>query len=283
VNGEYNERVGEQMKSKLQLQLFELEKLNQKWEDFVHGPTTEKTNLDLFLWTQETLQQIQPGNTIRCFFVHKNAKSGINQFIVNFFIQIRAVFSAAFPLLLLAAQYSRPYLQDLLWIVIALIYIIGMKYLDEIGAYYILVNPHDSLARNSFSFEVNAIKNCSFAPVGRPVLVYYSFKFLSAYGMMAYGVTIGLVVRAISEQQRNVYDFLSMDDVVDQTSDNHASAMQLIFRSRVQLPSNICHAVHMDMLFRKMTEEMMPKDVDLKRVNLVRLEGKKADKKDEEA
>ena len=245
ILGEYSEEVAECMKSKLKDHIKRLDDVLgtlRTLKDVRHG--TE--DMQYFCLVQRALDLIQPDNSIRCFFIlHK--VNGI-QWVLHGFGNI---LHGLFWVLWWISSSCRQPLRYMLWVIIASIYIAGIHFLDEISEHYILKNPNDAHALAYVDFQVNSVNNCSLAPVDQPLLLRYSHKFLTSYGIVAYGLTIGLIIRSISEQQAGLYDWVSLDDLLDQDRAKQESAVKLVMRGNKKLTSDVCQAIHMDMLSKK--------------------------------
>ncbi len=79
---------------------------------------------------------------------------------------------------------------------------------------YILVNPADFF-HVSFDFSPT-IRNCSSAPKGQPLVITYSNQIITGwYDVLVYTFTIGFAVRAVSQAQIPIYDWITVDELMD--------------------------------------------------------------------
>jgi hypothetical protein len=251
-NGEYSRQVYRFMIAKLEIHLSSLETMKKKIQDFRPVTINDESVLELINIVQEALDVIQPDNPITCFFSLKIVY-GFQWFlhlIGNFFYAI------IWALWWVSSKCREP-LRRFMWLIIALIYIAGIYNLDRITESYILVNPSDLYGQMLVDFQVSSIHNCSQAPVGQPVLMRYSHKFLTSYAIVAYGISIGLVIRNISEQQASVYDWVTMDELLDHDNPAHQVAINAVARINSRMSADTCQALYMDMLSKLCMNEFL--------------------------
>jgi hypothetical protein len=117
--------------------------------------------------------------------------------------------------LFVLAMVFKPFVQQYLWIIITVIYIPAMYIFDSISDEYILINPEDVAHFPLFDFAPN-VSNCSSAPKGHPLLLTYSHQIVSGwYDVLVYAFTIGFTVRQLGQAQIPIYDWITVDELMD--------------------------------------------------------------------
>ena len=123
------------------------------------------------------------------------------------------------------------YVQQYLWIVITLIYIPTMFTFDTISNEYILVNPAD-FSKVSFDFS-STLLNCSSAPKGQPLVITYSNQIITGwYEVLVYTFTIGFAVRTVSQAQIPIYDWITVDELMDKNCETDEDEQLFSFRGQ---------------------------------------------------
>jgi hypothetical protein len=109
----------------------------------------------------------------------------------------------------------KPFVQHYLWIIITAVYIPAMYFFDSISDVFVLINPEDVADTPRFDL-VPAVYNCSSVPKGHPVLLTYSYQIVSGwYEVLVFAFTIGFTVRQLGQAQIPIYDWITVDELMD--------------------------------------------------------------------
>jgi hypothetical protein len=126
----------------------------------------------------------------------------------------------------------KPLVQQHLWIIITVIYIPAMYIFDSISEAYVLINPEDAASPQRFDFGPT-IYNCSSAPKGHPLLVTYSYQIVSGWrDVLVYAFTIGFTVRQLGLAQVPIYDWITVDELMDDECETEEDEQLFSFRGQ---------------------------------------------------
>jgi hypothetical protein len=242
--GEYDEDIYKEMHERA---LYEQKLVQEKLDLLKQDPVSPNVTYEL---VHEVINLTQPETANQCFLIAKETKNFIGplQWVFALGICVRSG-------LIFIAYSFKSLLQRYLWIVIMVSYTVGKAYTNEIRETFILKN-HQDLQAKFVESNVISIHNSSLVPEGQPIILTYSHKMLDYYGIFTYGISIALVIQNISQQQVNIYDWITMDEVMGNEKEARILGMHVILRCQKKMSALQCYAVHIDSLHAKIIKNM---------------------------
>jgi hypothetical protein len=245
--GEYDEAVYRHMKVRVECQ-------QQRVSDMISELSCNPKNQLSYVCgnkVQDIIDLIQPEIANSCFFKAKQISGPFRLCWQRFSTVSYYVRSC----LISTGYVFRRVVQQYLWIFIMMAYTIGKTYTNTISESYILQNPRDLQAQ--FTFKATLIYNCSLVPEGQPIMLFYSHKMLDYYGIITYGISIALVIQNISQQQANLYDWITVDEVMGEEKEIRLFGMNVIVRCEQKMTASQCHAIYLDSLHNKIIRHLI--------------------------
>jgi hypothetical protein len=217
IFGQYNRTVKDHIVSRLKLRQKQIEKYiaAKDSDEEVREICTE------FERAKNMLQSLDPQLKF-CFF-----EDWTPDHFVSFLSIVQRLISTIF---FYAVIICKPFIQQYLWVVITAIYIPAMYQFDSIGDNYVLINPRDAAAHPRFDFGPT-VYSCPSAPPGHPILLNYSYQIVSGwYDVLVYAFTIGFTIRQLGLAQMPIYDWITVDELMDDSCETAEDEQLFSFR-----------------------------------------------------
>ncbi len=143
-------------------------------------------------------------------------------------ILVRRLLSTTF---MFFAMICKPFVQKYLWVIITVIYIPAMYTFESIDDSFVLINPEDVAQAPRFNFASTVIHTCSTVPKGQPLLLTYSYQIVTGwYEVLVYAFTIGFTVRQLGQAQVPIYDWITVDELMDDECETEEDEQLFSFR-----------------------------------------------------